>query len=171
MRNFSRACSSPVWPSQDERASKTQKTSNFGKGAARSSSVEPHREQATKTSSDPLVAHVIIEHDVMSSKVHRAVTALVSRLMPVGADFHIKARSKSASIMFASSGSCSIFVGRCTERDDAGKPAPLFIEIGEIGKDGIQYSIKVKHDGDCHVQNLLEQLLKLGQSSPKSDAI
>jgi hypothetical protein len=35
MRNFSRACSSPVWPSQDERASKIQKTYNFGKGAAR----------------------------------------------------------------------------------------------------------------------------------------
>jgi hypothetical protein len=142
--------------SEEERSRKAQKTT-CGKGqaasppqAARASSAEPTRareatSQADYNGGDPLTAHIVLECEVMSSRLHRGVKMLLDDVLPANEWFHIKAKARSAAITFQNQGTCTIFVNKMKERNADDTPVHT-ISIGKPDEVGIGYAFRCKHD-------------------------
>jgi hypothetical protein len=115
-----------------EREFKSQKT-DLGKGSPqrwmrhtggssqRAASMEPKRTADDSESGDPRKCHVLLTYDLelISSRVAKAVSQLVTSRMPSGVDFHVKARSTGAAITFSSAGDTSIFANGCFGKDES----------------------------------------------------
>lgn len=68
--------------------------------------------------------------------------ASVAARIPFGTEYHVRAKSRTASITFISSSACSIFVNRCHESNDEHVLIDNFVEIAA----GIQHKARVTHD-------------------------
>lgn len=140
----------------EERPHKSLKTP-LGKGTApRASSAEPSQQQYTSaaTEGDPFKAHVLLneEYELVSSRLHSAVVQLVRSKMPTHCDFHVKARSRAATVTFSNAGDTTIFVSRCFDKDENEGVVATFIQLTTTAGEIVKHEVRVKHDEPYHVR-------------------
>jgi uncharacterized small protein (DUF1192 family) len=89
--------------------------------------------------------HIVLQDQVqvVLSRLHKAVSALVTQLTPTGVHFHVPSKPGSAATIFGTVGYTSMFVGHMTDRGDHGKFLPQTITLGE-GEGSVQYPINIK---------------------------